>query len=61
MSAKILVDYDAEVKKVLSCFEPSAPADLNRGSAARNDLWDTLRIFKKRSKKKVVSRVECTS
>ena len=48
MSAKILVDYDAEVKKVLSCFEPSAPADLNRESAARNDLRDTLRILKKK-------------
>ena len=45
LSAKILVDYDAEVKQVLSCFEPSAPADLNRESAARNDLRDTLRIF----------------
>ena len=30
MSAKILEDYDAEVRKVLSCFEPSAPVDLNR-------------------------------
>ena len=59
MSAKILEDYDSEVRKVLSCFEPSAPADLNRETAARNDLRDTLRILK-RSKKKVVSRVECT-
>ena len=57
-----VVDYDAEVKKkVLSCFEPSAPADLNRESAARNDLRDTLRILKRGPKKKVVSRVECTS
>ena len=52
MSAKILVDYDAEVKKVLSCFEPSAPADLNRESAARNDLRDTLRILKRGPKRK---------
>ena len=59
MSVKILEDSDSEVRKVLSCFEPSAPADLNRETAARNDLRDTLRIFK-RSKKKVVSRVECT-
>ena len=61
MSAKILEDYDAGVRKVLSCFEPSAPVDLNKETAARNDLRDTLRNLKKRSKKKVVTRVECTS
>ena len=60
MSAKILDDYDSEVRKDLSCFETSSPADLNRETAPRKDLRDTLRIFKKRSKKKAVSRVECT-
>ena len=51
-SAKILEDYDSEVRKVLSCFEPSAPADLNRETAARNDLRDTLRFLKRGPKRK---------
>ena len=33
-------------------FEPSAPADLNRETAARNDLRDTLRILKRGPKRK---------
>ena len=52
MSAKILEDYDSEVRKVLSCFEPSLLADLNRETAARKDLRDTLRIFKRGPKRK---------
>ena len=31
MSAKILEDYDSEVRKVLSCFEPLAPAEVLQG------------------------------
>ena len=52
MSAKILEDYDSEVRKVLSCFEPSAPADLNRETAARNGLRDTQRIPKRGPRRK---------
>ena len=36
----------------MSCFEPSAPVDLNRETAARNDLRDTLRILKRGPKRK---------
>ena len=46
MSATILNDYDEEVRKVLSCFEDTSPADLNKEAIARKDLRDTLCILK---------------
>ena len=47
MSAKILDDYDSEVRKVLTCFEPSVSVDLNSETTARTDLRDTSRILKR--------------
>ena len=61
MSANILPDSESEVRKVLACFDPSSPADLNKEATARKDFLDTLSTLKKRTKKKVTPRVECTS
>ena len=60
MSAKILPDFDSEVRKVLACFDPSL-ADLNKEATARKDLQDTKRTLKKKGKKNVMPRVECAS
>ena len=34
MSAKILPDFDSEVRMVLACFDHSSPADLNKEATA---------------------------
>ena len=58
MSAKMLTDFNSEVRKVLACFDLSSPADLNKEATARKDLRDTLRTLK--NGKKNVSGMECT-
>ena len=52
MSAQILPDFDSEVRKVLACFDPPAPADLNKEAAARKGLRDTLRTLNKGQQRK---------
>ena len=61
MSAKILPDFDSEVRKVLACFDRHALADLNKEADARKDLRDTLRTQKEGAREKVVPRVERAS
>ena len=54
-SAKNLLDFDSEVRKVLACSDPFALAVFDKEAAARKDLWDTLRTLKKRQKRKSCS------